>query len=194
MGLVECPWAICDEPGAWETNGGQLLHDAIETAKGKPGSPLRALHLGTLAPAESGWWHDLVDGGSHNTTYVQALRGDPEKWDQWQEIQTMQSVDGPYRLRFARSYCRNATRRGVIVGSRRGFLSYRLNIPSADEATMLLHVDDWQRVLDRPVPRREGRPIFAYDLGGGRAWSAAVVLWRNGRVEALAVAPGIPWH
>ena len=25
MGLVGCPWAICDEPGAWTTVGGQLL-------------------------------------------------------------------------------------------------------------------------------------------------------------------------
>ena len=41
FGLVGCPWAICDEPGSWETVGGQLLFDAIETAKGKPGSPLR---------------------------------------------------------------------------------------------------------------------------------------------------------
>ena len=38
----------------------------------------------------------------------------------------------------------------------------------------------------------EGRPIVGADLGGGRAWSAAVAVWRNGRVEALAVAPGIP--
>ena len=30
------------------------------------------------------------------------------------------------------------------------------------------------------------------DLGGGRSWSAACGLWRGGRVEALAVAPGIP--
>ncbi len=57
---------------------------------------------------------------------------------------------------------------------------------------MLLTVDDWERVCERPVPPREGRPLFAYDLGGGRAWSAGVALWRNGRVEALALAPGIP--
>ena len=49
MGLVNCPWAICDEPGAWEVNGGTLLHDAIETAKGKPGSPLKAVYIGTLS-------------------------------------------------------------------------------------------------------------------------------------------------
>ena len=28
MGLVGCPWAVCDEPGSWEVNGGTLLHDA----------------------------------------------------------------------------------------------------------------------------------------------------------------------
>ena len=57
---------------------------------------------------------------------------------------------------------------------------------------MLLTVDDWKRVTARPVPEREGRPIVGVDLGGGRAWSAAVAVWRSGRVEAIAVAPGIP--
>lgn len=57
---------------------------------------------------------------------------------------------------------------------------------------MLLTVDDWERMATRPVPPREGRPIVGIDLGGGRVWSAAVACWRNGRVEALACAPGIP--
>ena len=57
---------------------------------------------------------------------------------------------------------------------------------------MLLTLDDWQQVLDRSVPERVGPPIVAVDLGGGRAWSAAVAMWQGGRVEALAVAPGIP--
>ena len=191
MGLVGCPWAICDEPGAWETNGGTLLHDAIETAKGKPGSPLRALYLGTLAPAVDGWWHDMVDTGTGGTTYVQALRGDAERWDSWQEIRRcnpLTAVSAEFRKKLLQE--RDAARRDSRLKAR--FLSYRLNIPSADEATMLLTVDDWQRVLDRPVAERAGRPIFAYDLGGGRAWSAAVAIWRTGRVEALAVAPGIP--
>ena len=47
--------------------------------------------------------------------------------------------------------------------------------------------------MTAPVPDRDGRPpIVGIDLGAGRAWSAAVALYRNGRVEALAVAPGIP--
>ena len=57
---------------------------------------------------------------------------------------------------------------------------------------MLLLVSDWERVCARPVPPRQGRPVVGIDLGGGRAWSAAAAIWRSGRVECLAVAPGIP--
>ena len=71
-------------------------------------------------------------------------------------------------------------------------MSYRLNVPSSDESTMLLTVDDWQQVLQRPVAERVGRPIVGVDLGAGRAFSAAVAVWKTGRVEAIALAPGIP--
>ena len=191
MGLVGCPWAICDEPGAWEVNGGELLHDAIETAKGKPGSPLRALYIGTLAPAVSGWWHDLVADGSHRSAYVQALQGDPEKWDRWPEIRRcnpLVNISGDFRRKLLEE--RDAAWADSRLKAR--FLSYRLNVPSGDESTMLLTVEDWERVCARPVPEREGRPIVGVDLGAGRSWSAAVGIWRNGRIEALAVAPGIP--
>ena len=191
MGLVGCPWVIADEPGAWETIGGQLVHDAIETAKGKPGSPLRVVYIGTLAPAVGGWWHDLIADGSHGSTYVQALRGDPERWGQWPEIRRcnpLVAVSADFRKKLLEE--RDAARRDSRLKAR--FLSYRLNVPTGDEATMLLTVDDWERMVARPVPDREGRPIVGVDLGGGRAWSAAVACWRNGRVEALARAPGIP--
>ena len=191
MGLVGCPWAICDEPGAWEINGGLLLHDAIETAKGKPGSPLRVVYIGTLAPATSGWWHDLVNDGSHSSTYVQALRGDPEKWDRWPEIRRcnpLTAISPEFRKKLLEE--RDEARRDTRLKAR--FLSYRLNVPTSDESTMLLVVDDWERVCARPVAEREGRPIVGVDLGGGRAWSAAVAVWRSGRTEAVAIAPGIP--
>ena len=191
MGLTGCPWAICDEPGAWEVNGGTLLHDAIETAKGKPGSPLRSLYIGTIAPAVSGWWPDIIDDGTYGSTYVQALQGDPEKWDQWPEIRRcnpLTAVDANFRRKLLEE--RDKARADTRLKAR--FLSYRLNVPSGDEASMLLTVDDWHRVTARPVPDREGRPIVGVDLGAGRAWSAAVGVWRSGRVEAIAVAPGIP--
>ncbi len=191
FGLVGCPWAICDEPGAWETNGGTLLHDAIMTAMGKPGSPLRALFIGTLAPAVSGWWHDLIDDGSLGSTVVHALRGNPERWDKYPEIRRcnpLTAISPEFRRKLLQE--RNAARADSRLKAR--FMSYRLNVPSGDESTMLLTVDDWERVTARPVPEREGRPIIGIDLGAGRAWSAAVGLWRSGRCEAIAVAPGVP--
>ena len=72
------------------------------------------------------------------------------------------------------------------------FLSYRLNIPSADESAVLLTVDDWKLAEARPVGLPAGRPIVGIDLGSGRAWSAAVAVWESGRIETLALSPGIP--
>ena len=132
MGLVGTPWVIADEPGAWEVNGGTLLHDAIMTAMGKPQSPLRALFIGTLAPAMSGWWHDLVDDGTRGSAYVMALRGDPNKWDSWHEIKRcnpLVAVSATFRKKLLEE--RDAARADTRLKAR--FLSYRLNVPSADE-------------------------------------------------------------
>ena len=57
---------------------------------------------------------------------------------------------------------------------------------------MLLEVADWTRALAREVPDPDGLPVLGVDLGGGRAWSAAVAGWANGRTEAVAVCPGVP--
>ena len=191
FGIVGCPLLVADEPGAWEVVGGGLMNDAIVTALGKPGSPMRAVFIGTLAPAMAGWWHDLVKSGSTSSTYVQGLQGDAEKWDVWAEIKrvnplTAISPEFHKRLKLEREEARGDSR------LKARFLSYRLNVPSGDESSMLLTVEDWAMVTAREVPPRDGRPIVGVDLGAGRAWSAAVAVWRNGRVEAIALAPGIP--
>ena len=191
FGLVNVPLCVWDEPGAAEVIGGQGLWDAVATAQGKPNSPLRVVLIGTLAPATAGWWHDLVTSGSNGSTYVQALQGDPEKWDRWPEIRRcnpLTAVSASFRAKLLDE--RDKARADTRLKAR--FMSFRLNVPTADEAEMLLTVDDWQRVTGRPVAPRKGRPIVGVDLGGGRAWSAAVALWPSGRIEALALAPGIP--
>ena len=191
FGLVGCPWVIADEPGAWESNGGTLLHDAIETAKGKPGSPLRAIYIGTLAPATAGWWHDLIDDGTHGRVHVHALRGDPERWDNWHEIRRcnpLVAVSADFRRKLLEE--RDAARADSRLKAR--FLSYRLNVPTGDESTVLLTVDDWQRVVAREVPPRAGQPIVGIDLGGGRAWSAAVGVWENGSDGGDCAGAGDP--
>ena len=191
FGLVGCPVVIGDEPGAWEVRGGELLHDAIQTAMGKPGSPLKAVYIGTLAPATGGWWHDLIGRGSHGSTYVQVLQGDRETWDRWQTIRRanpLTAVSADFRKKLLEE--RGAARTDTRLKAR--YLSFRLNAPEADESTMLLRVDDFQRAAAREVPDRAGRPIVGIDLGGGRSWSAAVAIWKSGLVEALASCPGIP--
>ena len=191
MGLVHTPLVIGDEPGSWEVNGGTLMFDAIATAMSKPDSPLRAIFIGTLAPARGGWWHDLVAGGSHASTYVQAIQGRRERWDQWPEIRRcnpLTAVSAPFRRKLLEE--RDAARVDTRLKAR--FMSYRLNIPTADESERLLTVDDWEGLKARPAPPREGAPIVGLDLGGGRAWSAAVAIWPTGRIECFALAAGIP--
>ena len=82
MGLVNTPIAIADEPGSWQTVGGELMFDALMTAQGKPNSPLKIVIIGTVAPSDRGWWPEMVQRGSHGSTFVQKLVGDPSKWDQ----------------------------------------------------------------------------------------------------------------
>ena len=193
FGIVGTPIIICDEPGSWEVVGGGLMYDAITTAMGKPDSSLRVIYIGTLAPlgTPGHWWYDMVEAGSHASTYVQALKGDPETWDSWHTIRKA----NPLKAKYADSRAvlleeRDAARADSRLKAR--FLSYRLNQPTQDEAQLLLTVDDWKLATERPVGIPSGRPLVGIDLGGGRAWSAAVAVWESGRVEALAVAPGIP--
>ena len=191
MGLVGVPLVIADEPGSWETTGGTLMYDALVTAQGKPDSPLRCIFIGTVSPATRGWWPALIAKGSTGSVYVQALQGDAEKWDDWQEIRRVNPLMSLYPD--SRAKLREELREAQSDSRLRArFCSYRLNRPMGDESEMLLTTDDWQRTLKRPVPERSGRPVVGIDLGGGRAWSAAVALWQNGRCEALAVAPGVP--
>ena len=194
FGLVNVPIVVLDEPGALEIVGGQMLSDSLFTAQGKVGSRLKLILAGTLGPMATGaghWWWDLVHDGTKGRTYVQLFQGDIETWDTWPTIRKANPLIGL-----------DAHTRKVILEERdeaRGdtrlrarFCTFRLNRPSLDESQVLLTTQDWERIVARDTPERQGRPIVGVDLGGGRAWSAAVALYPNGRVECKAVAPGIP--
>ena len=194
MGLgANNPLVVADEPGAWEVNGGELMHDALEGSLGKPDSEMRIIYIGTLAPegVEGNWWHSLIRGGSTEDTFVMALSGDPEKWNSLAELKRV----NPLKRKFADSWNELLSKRKAAMGDTREkatFLSYQMNTPSEDESIMVLEVDDFKRCLARPVGEKAGRPIVGIDLGSGRAWHAATALYQSGRVEAIAVAPGIP--
>ncbi|MCY4057613.1 MAG: hypothetical protein OXG44_06400 [Gammaproteobacteria bacterium] len=194
LGLVGCPFVVLDEPGSYDLEGGASLWDALTTALGKPESDLRLFVIGHLAPRATGpghWLWDLVTEGTNGRTWVYAIQGRPEKWDQAAEIRRC----SPLSWSFPKSRAKLLEQRDRARSDprlRAAFLSYRLNVPSADESAALLTVADWLTVCGRPVAPRDGAPQVGIDLGSGRAWSAAVAHWPNGRVECLAVAPGVP--
>ena len=64
FGIVNTDLAICDEPGVWEIAAGQMMWDSLNGALGKPGSPLKLLLVGTLAPnatSSAHWWYSLSE-------------------------------------------------------------------------------------------------------------------------------------
>ena len=164
--------------------------DSLITSAGKTRQLL--VLIGTLAPAVAGgWWRELVGAGSQLGISVQTLEADPSKWNQWREALRVNPVCKVNPL------LRTALRRELDEAKRDSraaarYKSYRLNIPSADEVSVLLTVAEFERVVERDVPQRIGRPTVGIDLGSGRAWSAATAVWQNGRVESVAVAPGTP--
>ena len=191
QGLVDVPYIFADEPGAWTETGGSLVWDAIETAQGKPGNSMRVLICGTLAPATSGWWHDLIRDGSEPGRHVSALIGNSETWENLHHVHSV----NPLMSRFPESRAVLRSERDKALGDTRlkaRFISYRLNHPTADESEVLLTVSDWNRVCARPEGLPAGAPVVGIDLGAGRAWSAAVAIWQSGRLDAIAVAPGVP--
>ena len=194
FGLVNVPVVVIDEPGALEIVGGQMLSDSLFTAQGKVGSRLKLILAGTLGPMATHpghWWWDLVKDGTKGRTHVQLFQGELETWDKWSTIRKANPLIGlDAHTRKVILEERDEARRDSRLRAR--FCTFRLNRPSGDESQVLLTIQDWERIIARTAPERQDRPIVGVDLGGGRAWSAAVAIWRTGRIEALAVAPGIP--
>ena len=169
LGLVGCPLVIVDEPGSYELAAGSELWDSLSTAIGKPESPLKLFLIGHLAPRATRaghWFYDLVHKGTRGRTYVQFVQGRVDRWDSASEIRRC----SPLSWRYPESRSKLLEERDdakVDSGAKAKFCSYRLNLPTEDENTVLLTVEDWERVLARPVPDADGRPLVGVDLGRG---------------------------
>ena len=194
QGLVGVDWLIADEPGSWQVNAGIDLFDAVTTALGKPGNRMKVVFIGTLAPsavAAGHFYFDLVHGDSPGVYSMHYAAANPETWDKAATIQKA----NPLMWRFPESRKqllreRDAARLDERLKAR--FLSYRLNIPSRDQSEVLITVSDFQLACSRPAAIPAGMPIVGVDLGASRAFSSAVAIWPSGRIEAVAVMPGIP--
>ena len=169
--------------------GGDLW-DAIATTAGKGETTI--IVAGTLAPSgRDDWWPKLVKRGSGPGVHVTAMQGDPDTWDTWPTIRKCNPLVAVNpRLRRTLLRERDEARRDERLRAR--FLSLRLNLPTRTDGRELIPPHQWEAVMDRPVPPREGAAVLGLDLGASRSWSAAALWWRNGRAEVYASIPGIP--
>ena len=72
------------------------------------------------------------------------------------------------------------------------FRRFRCNLPGGDPERELLSPESWKDVLAREPAPAAGRCVVGIDLGTAPSWSAAVAIWPTGRMDACALAPGLP--
>ena len=70
--------------------------------------------------------------------------------------------------------------------------AFRLNLHRSAERNDLVTPDEWEAVLGRETPPREGAAVLGVDLGASRSWSACALAWPNGRLEVYASIRGLP--
>ena len=185
--------AILDEPGAFQPTSGERLWQSLLGSLGK-NSSARILACGTLAPgAIGGWWQNFIEAGSGPGKHVQLIQGSESSWRDWDAV-----LDANPVCTISKSMVRTLKREHdeALASDRAAsaFLRYRMNInaPEVTHAQPLITTAEFARVVARPVPACEGRPIIGVDLGGSRSWSACSAVFPSGRISAWALAPGIP--
>ena len=192
MGLANFSTIYGDEPSSWEARGGSLMFDALRTSLGKQDGQ-RLILIGTRAPAEAdSWWAQLLDAGSGPGKHVTVRSApDAEPWDDWRTIRRVNPLV-QHSASLRKTILRERDEARKNDAARAAFEAFRLNRLIDVREEILVSVAAWQRAEARPVPERYGQPIVGLDVGGERSWSAAVLMFENGRTEALALCPGVP--
>ena len=185
--------AVLDEPGSFAPTSGERLWRALLGSLGK-NSSARILACGTIAPAAVGsWWQTFIEAGSGPGRHVQLIQGNEKTWRDWDAVLAANPV-----CAISKSMVRTLRREHdeALQNDRAAaaFLRYRMNInaPEVTHAQPLISEGEWGRVVSRPVPPAEGKPLIGLDLGGTRSWSAGCAVWPSGRIESWAIAPGVP--
>ena len=152
--------------------------------------------VGTLAPAPltgpSSFWPSFIASGNGDGRHVSLLQADEEKWTDFEEVLRVNPV-AAVNPHLRRTLEREHTDALASDRTSRTFKNYRLNLPGEPvNSQPLVTAAEFARVCAREVPECEGQPVVGVDLGGTRSWSAAAALWPSGRIEAWAIAPGVP--
>ena len=87
--------------------------------------------------------------------------------------------------------------RAVLVSpaDQSSFRAHDLNLPQAPSRELLCNPEAWRQceVAAADLPRRDGRCMVGFDLGGNQSMTAAVAHWPGcGRLEVWAAFPDVP--
>ena len=178
---------IGDELAQWPDTRIDAMLAALDTSLGKiPGS--RAIWIGTRPRSKAHPFARILSGDlGYRQVHAAKIDDPPFQMRTWRKANPGLS----HLPDLAEKIRKHAKKARADDAELQSFRALRLNLGVSETLeSVLLTVQDWERVCKRPVPDRDGRPIIGLDLGMGRAWSAAVALWPNGRTEAIAVANG----
>ena len=183
---------IADEVGAWDERGGTLMAEALLGALGKPGSTMRILWVGTVAPAKCSFWERKVNEGDTDRckAFVYKLKEESD-WDK----ESIALELNPLKAHFEDSKKFLLAELEAAKQDYSKSLYYKnwiLNYSTGSERQVLLTAPQVKRLIELEAPPREGEYVLGLDLGDNTAFSAAAAIWSNGRVEGIAACSGIP--
>ena len=183
---------IGDECGGWEEKEGELMQEALLGALGKPGSTMKILWVGTIAPAKGAWWERKVADG--NTKRCKAFVYAIENENEWDDVDKVLEAN-PLKAAFPdskRFLLEELEEAKQDYNKSIYFKNWLLNFSTANRRQVLLTAPQIKELLARPRPGKDGDYVLGLDLGDNVAFSAAAAIWKSGHVELFAACAGIP--
>ena len=183
--------AVLDEIGLLHERNREYVAGLRSSVSAKGGRFL-ALSVMGMAP----FTREMVDRRDDPATVVHLYQADAgcaiDDEDQWRkacpvlgEIKSLQ-------------YYRDASRRALLTpADESAFRTYELNLPTNPAQHTIVSLTDWQSIVvaedDLPPRDPEGGCVIGIDLGGPKAFTAAVVVWPStGRMEVYGAVGDTP--
>ena len=183
---------VADEAGGWEEKEGEMMAEALLGALGKPGSKMKILWIGTIAPAKGAWWERKVADGTTKRceSFVYAIENENE-WDDPNKVLEANPLKShfPDSKKFLLDELEEAKK---DYNKSIYFKNWLLNFSTANRRQVLLTAPQIKSLLERPLPDKSGEYVLGLDLGDNVAFSAAAAIWKSGYVECFACCAGIP--
>ena len=183
---------VADEAGGWLAREGELMQEALLGALGKPGSKMKILWIGTIAPALGEWWERKVADGttSRCKSFVYAI----ENENDWTDVDKVLAAN-PLKAHFddSKKFLLDEMEEAKKdYGKSIYFKNWLCNYSTANRRQVLLTAAQINLLYQRPTFEKNGDYVLGLDLGDNVAFSAAAAIWESGHTEIVAACAGYP--